>query len=448
MQTHKNGGYNMAKSLKFKITLLISITLGIIAAINIATIVFLSENRIYNLKLYIILMIIISSLSGLILSSYFVYIVLKPISAQNQKFNQVMDKLSQFENSTKGKLVTEANRTVAIVKNIQDPLIVLDINAKIKLINNACKLFFNINEASSLNCSFYEVFSNPDFCSLVKSILDTKKDSSQIIKITKQNNNYYFNVNCTIIREEGLINGVVISLQNITEIKQLDKVKADFISTISHEFKTPLTSIIMGTSLLEDNNVGILNDNQRKILDTMKEDGEKLSSLVTNLLQLSKIEWSKSIFNLKECSIIGIIENSIKGFYGLAHEKDITLYYDADENLPKVIADSEKVTWVINNLLSNAFKYTNSGDEICIRAHAKDKKMYISVKDTGAGIPQEYLDKIFDKFIQVKGYDSEMRGTGLGLTIAREIVEQHSGEIWCQSELDAGSTFTFTLKLA
>lgn len=115
----------MVKSLKFKITMLISITLAIIASINIITIIFLNENKNYNSKLYIILIIIISSLSGLLLSSYFVYLVLKPITNQNDKFNEVMDKLSQFENSTKGKLLSEINKSIAIIKNIQDPFIVL-----------------------------------------------------------------------------------------------------------------------------------------------------------------------------------------------------------------------------------------------------------------------------------------------------------------------------------
>jgi signal transduction histidine kinase len=204
---------------------------------------------------------------------------------------------------------------------------------------------------------------------------------------------------------------------------------------------------MMGLSLLTDKKIGNTNEKQEKILDTIKEDGENLSSLVNDLLQLSKIESDKAIFNIEKCSIIGIIENCINRFYNQAAAKEVNLYYDAKEKLPKVLADSEKITWTLNNLVSNALKYINAGDEIFIKALVRDKKMFISVSDTGIGISPEYQKKIFDKFVQVKGQDSEIRGTGLGLAISKEIVEAHGGQIWCESKLDVGSTFTFTLPI-
>jgi signal transduction histidine kinase len=224
--------------------------------------------------------------------------------------------------------------------------------------------------------------------------------------------------------------------------------KTDFISTISHEFKTPLTSIMMGLSLLLDENLGTLNKRQKDILMTINEDSEQLSSLVSNLLQLSKIESSNAIFNIEACSIIGIIENSIKNFYPLAEEKEIILKYEALDNLPKVLADFEKITWALNNLISNSMKYTSAGDEVCISASIKDKQhMCITVKDTGCGIPNEYIPCIFDKFAEFKNSNYEMKSSGLGLGIAKEIIEALSGEIWCESKLDEGSSFTFTLPI-
>jgi signal transduction histidine kinase len=125
----------------------------------------------------------------------------------------------------------------------------------------------------------------------------------------------------------------------------------------------------------------------------------------------------------------------------------VTIVNDVDENLSRIFSDFERVTWVMNNLLSNALKYTRSGDSITISAKRIGNMIETSVKDTGDGIPSEYLDRIFDKFVQVKGHDIEARGTGLGLAVAKEIITAHRGEISVESEMDAGSTFRFTLPL-
>jgi signal transduction histidine kinase len=199
--------------------------------------------------------------------------------------------------------------------------------------------------------------------------------------------------------------------------------------------------------MILEEGMGALNEEQRSVLNTINEDEARLSNLVNELLQLSRLESDRAIFNFEPCSIEGIAETSVKQFYELAQKKDVTLYYDIDDNLPKVVADFEKLTWVLNNLIANAIKHTNAGDEICIDARVEEGKMLISVKDTGVGIPPEFLDKIFDKFIQIKGPDAEVRGTGLGLVIVKEIVEAHKGRVWCESKLDVGSNFTFTLPL-
>ncbi len=428
---------------------------------------------------YMYLILIISSICvilGLLLSTFFINRFLHPvyeltetiksikeghlekkaIVAANseigilaEEFNKMTERLSEYDQSTAGKLLTEKNKFSAIVKSLADPLIVLNTEKEIVLMNDACQDFFNLKEEDVLNKSFLEVIKNADLHSQISNIFLTNTENvSKIAYFHSDNKDYYFNVIVTLIKDNtSSINGIIVLFQNVTHLKQLEKVKAEFISTISHEFKTPLTSIMMGTSLIEDENIGMLNDQQQQIIATIKEDGERLSELVTNLLQLSRIEWSKSLFSMRTCSILGIIEQAVKGFYDIATNKDVAIYLDIDEKSPKIYADPEKITWVINNLISNSLKYTNAGDEILITASAKHGKMIITVKDTGVGIPEQYLEKIFDRFVQVKGYDFEVRGTGLGLTIAKEIVQVHGGEIWCESQMDVGSSFTFTLPL-
>lgn len=372
------------------------------------------------------------------------------IGLLSREFNNMTKRLQQFEYSNKGKLLKEKNKSIAIVKSISDPLIVLDTDYKMILLNNACEDIFGIKEEDVLNKHFLEGIRNGELYEYISSVYkeDNEKRSEKIMNIKVNGNDYYFNIISTAIQDrDSKAYGIVVLLQNVTKLKQLEKVKTDFMGTISHELKTPLTSIMMGLSLITDKKIGVLNEKQETIVDTIKDDGERLSSLITELLQLSKIESDKAVFSMEQCSIIGVIENCIKRFNDQALSKEVNLYYEGNEEFPKVTIDAEKISWTLNNLVSNALKYVNAGDEISIKAVVKGKKMYISVEDTGVGIPDEYQKIIFDKFVQVKDGDLEMRSSGLGLAIAKEIVEAHGGEIWCESILDIGSKFTFTLPI-
>ena len=204
----------------------------------------------------------------------------------------------------------------------------------------------------------------------------------------------------------------------------------------------------MGTDLLLNEGMGGLTEDQKSITTAIKEDCERLNTLVSEVMELTKLESGKAVFKIEPCSIVGIIDSMYKQFKQIADKKNIDLEFDADEDLPLVAADREKIAWVLNNLVSNALNYTNAGDDILISASVRENMMYVSVKDTGMGIPEEYQEHIFEKFFQVKGSDLEIRGTGLGLSVAKEIIQAHNGKIWCESKLDLGSKFTFTLNLS
>ena len=367
-----------------------------------------------------------------------------------QEFNNMTKRLQQYEQSTLGKLLSEKNKSLAIVKSIADPLIALDTNYRIVLLNNACEKFFGIDEEKVTNRHFLEAIKNGELFDFISNTLEAMEDTKQrIVLLESEHEEYYFNIIVTAIKDHDTnLTGLIIVFQNVTQLKQLEKIRTDFIATISHEFKTPLTSIMMGANLMLNKGMGDLNAEQRDVVNAIQEDGERLSSLVSNLLELIKIESGKAMYEFEPCPVDSIIENSIRQFYQQAEQKEISLYYECEDDLPRVKADYEKITWVLNNLISNALKYTNAGDEICVSASVKDDKMLVKVKDTGAGIPEEYLDRIFDKFVQVKGGDLEIRGTGLGLAVVREIIETHGGRIWCESKLDSGSSFTFSLNLS
>lgn len=366
----------------------------------------------------------------------------------SQEFNNMTKRLKQYEESQLGKIMNERNRTLSIVKSISDPLIVLDSDYRITLLNSAAESIFKIEENSAVGKHILSVIRDDGLFEKIATAVENNDKRSDTIKQTKCGEKYYDVTISTIEDSMSQVSDVILVFHNITEFKKLDRERSDFISTISHEFKTPLTSIMMGTSLMLDKRIGDLNEKQKDTLMAIEEEGEKLTDLVNELLELTRLETGKKVYNFKPCSIFGIVENTIKPLYELSEQKDVNLHHDVSDTLPKVLADPEKVSWVINNLITNALKYTNAGDEIYVSANVKNGMMYVSVKDTGQGIPDEYKDKIFDRYFHTKDNDTfEVKGTGLGLAVVKEIVEAHGGKVWCESNLDAGSNFIFTLPI-
>ncbi len=321
------------------------------------------------------------------------------LGALCEEFNNMTQRLLEFERSTMGQLLSERNRTMAIVRSITEPLVILDGNRRVTLLN-------------------------PD---------DAR----------------YFNVTLTPLHYEGIDPGsVILVFYDITELKRLDTMRSDFIATISHEFKTPLTSIVFGADLLSDGSLGALNPAQGEVVTTLKEDGERLSRLVSDLLLLSRIESPNLIYQFVPCDLAGIIRSALPQFLPLAEQGGVSLAAQPEADLPLVLADPDKIKWVLNNLLSNAVKYTDPGGRILVRARLTGASVTCEVSDTGEGIPPAFLERIFDKYVQVSSYDLELRGSGLGLAVAKSIILAHNGRIWCESELHQGSSFYFTLPLS
>lgn len=453
---------------------------------QIRSLISINQNAMFNSKneassnakfsSYVILLIsLIAVTGGFLVSRFFVNRFLKPINKLTvgiskvraggldfkldihtsdetgrlaTEFNEMTQRLSVYEKSTMGTLVSERNKSVAIVKSISDPLIVLDNNFRIVLLNNASENFFKIKEDNVLSRHFLEAIQSGKLFDLISQSAQSGQTRFEKIMHFGGDEKTYYNVVITkIFDPNSNISGYILLMQNVTELKELEKLKTDFMATVSHEFKTPLTSIIMGASMLEDGSLGKLSDEQMETLKAISEDGERLSNFVNELLEISRMEAGKSIFRFESCSVAAIAENSCRQFRDFAQSHSITLSNSIDDSLPNVNADFEKLTWVLNNLIGNALKYTGAGDMISVTARALKDSVEVSVKDTGEGIPEEYLERIFDRFVQVQNRDIEVRGTGLGLSVAKEIIAAHGGTISVESELDVGSTFHFTIPL-
>lgn len=258
---------------------------------------------------------------------------------------------------------------------------------------------------------------------------------------------YYFKAAVAPIRRGGELGGALVQLTDITRFYEMEKFKGDYISIISHEFRTPLTSVVLGVEMLRGGMLGELNERGAEIFAAIGDDCQRLTKLVDNLLELSRIESGTIYIQAEPVDAVELVEEAVRPLKIQAENKGIALLTEIPEAVPPVAADFNKTVWVLTNLIGNALRYTEAGGTITVRLRVGSRRLYFSVQDTGCGIPPEYRDHIFEKFIQIRGPARRKGGAGLGLAIAKEIVTAHGGEIWVESETGAGSTFTFSFPL-
>jgi PAS domain S-box-containing protein len=333
---------------------------------------------------------------------------------------------------------------MTIIKSISDPIIVLDTNYRIVLLNDEAENYFRITQAQATGRHVLETLTYGELFDFISNVMDNNIEKDSKIMSFK-NNSTIFKINLSKINDNmNKTNGIVVYFQNITEIKKVEKLKHDLISSLSHEIKTPLTSIMMGASLLEDSEMMESNKNFNKIVSAISEDSQKLLNLINNFLRYGQLESDQKLLNMDFCSAYDIINRSVEEYYSLLENKNIELRIGLQDNLPELHVDEEKIGWVLNNLLSNAVKYTKNFGSVLIGAYENNGYLSIFVKDTGIGITNEYQTRIFEKFFRA---NSESDGTGLGLALSKQIVELHGGNIYCESQYGLGSTFTFELPI-
>lgn len=333
-----------------------------------------------------------------------------------------------------------------LVYSLNDTIILLDKDYRFKFINkNGIKLF-EINEKDYKRKYFLDLINLPEIYNLIQEY-EISKENNKVIEVIYKNKRLFLKIDISSNREGNRKNSdILLVIKDTTEVIESEVANKNLIYTISHELKTPLTSIMMGIGLVNNENIGQLNSKQKDIVDTMEEDIQNLNELVSDLLKVYEIQSNKNSLNKKSYDVSKIIMESFSNFEFQAKEKKIALEINLNTKLPYVMIDSEKIKWVLNNLISNAIRYTENG-VVKISASYDKEKVFISVTDTGRGIPEEYLNKIFERFVRVEGFDIPQESTGLGLAIAKEIVEMHGGEIWCESKIGVGSKFTFTIPL-
>ncbi len=343
-------------------------------------------------------------------------------------------------------ITEERNRARAILNSMADGVIALDKHGTVILINPAVEKLLKIKETQGFGKELIKVVRNYELDELFNRALQSQQPvlSNEMQILTPEPR--LFRVHVTPIKgNNGEKMGVVGLLRDVTERRKLERMRTEFVANVSHELRTPLTSI---NGFLETLLDGAIDDpvTARRFLEIMNAESNRLSRLVDDLLQLSKLEYRRANVNKHPVDLVDIIRNTVEMFKNRAEEKDLEMTTEIP-NLPRVPGDEGFLTQVMVNLVDNAIKYTPSGGKINVGASFNDKEILVSVRDTGMGIPEESLSRVFERFYRVdKARSRDVGGTGLGLSIAKHIVEAHGGKIWVESHPE-GSSFRFTLPL-
>ena len=360
-----------------------------------------------------------------------------------QAFNNMTRKLDEFENSNLASILFEKKRIETIINSMHDAIIGLDEKGVIIFANQvACNLIGM--KPDQLNGKYA-----PDIAienDLMRKLL--VNDQAKLRIFADEREGFYSRESLSVSSRDKVI-GKVIILKNITEYQQLDEAKTNFIATISHELKTPISSIKMSLKLLEDERIGEVNAEQRQLIGNIEDDTRRLLLITGELLDMAQVETGKLQLNFGSTHPQNIVDYAVKAIKFIADQKHVEIKVKCDQSLPKVHADLDKTTWVLINLLSNAIKYSHekSTVELVVKKHKNDE-IEFSVTDHGKGIEQQYLPRLFERYFKVPNATSEQSGTGLGLAIAKDFIEAQAGKISVDSEIGSGSTFYFTLKRA
>ncbi len=338
------------------------------------------------------------------------------------------------------------------LNHLSDALFITDVAQRIVWLNRFAEELFGITLKESCGRPAAEITGIEALTPLLDDLFERESSPEPVLDKVEtvlrfSGKRYYFRVAAAPIEGPEGFAGALLQLTDITRFSEMEKFKGDYLSIVSHEFRTPLTSVVLGVEMLRTGLLGELNERGEEIFAAIGDDCSRLTKLVDNLLELSRIESGAIYIQAEPVDAVELVQEAVRPLKIQAENKGISLVTELPGAVPPVAADFNKTVWVLTNLIGNALRYTEAGGTIAVQVRVGRRRLYFSVRDTGCGIPPEYRDQIFEKFIQVRGPVGRKGGAGLGLAISKEIVTAHDGEIWVESEVGAGSTFTFSFPL-
>ncbi len=348
------------------------------------------------------------------------------------------------------KVLTDKKETEAVIRSIAEGLVVVDAHGKVIMMNPAAERLLGISKKEKIGKSILDNPKEEQLISFIKSSPHKEDREIELVSRDDETKKVLRASSAVIEDENGKTIGMVSVLSDITKQKELEQLKTNFVTSVSHELRTPLVAMEKSITMILSGMSGPLSQTQKQFLSIAEHNLKRLSLQINDLLDLSKLEAGKMELKCQPSSVEEIIYESMEGFKTWAETKSISLEKEIPQTLPQINIDPNRIIQVLNNLIGNAIKFTPNDGKIVIQARLlrEDQGIEVSVADTGIGIAKGDLPKVFDKFYQVgERVSTDISGTGIGLSIAKEIVNLHGGKIWVESEKGAGAKFIFTLPL-
>src|SRR5512140_456142 len=368
------------------------------------------------------------------------------IGQLSESFNAMAASLREFRRTDQAKLLRSQRSIQQALNSLPDVIAVLDPDGVIEVSTEAAREAFGLKATVRL-----QVLPYPWMTDLFDQALRTgrqagpRENSGVVQQFVRGEERFFRPEAIPIMDSDKRSAGVVLVLSNVTRQRQQDELKGGVISTVSHQLKTPLTSVRMALHLLLEEKVGPLTEKQAELLVAAREETERLDRILGELLDIGRIESGKVPIERSPVAPHAIVSEAVEPFRNAARDGGVSMAVVLPDDLPRVWVDPEQIAHVFANLLSNALKYTPPGGTITVSAKEEGEYVRFQVSDSGVGIPARYLPRIFEQFFRVP----EQRpgtGVGLGLAIVKNIVESHGGTVGVESREGAGSTFRFTLR--
>jgi len=371
-----------------------------------------------------------------------------------EAFNAMASSLRELRRSDQAKLLRAQKTSQLAIDSLPDAVALISPEGRIELANRTAIAEFGLAPGAEvperhgqwLRPLLSSTDRSPEFSARFGAPPDRGLEAA--IQVWKEGKEHFFMPHAVAIRDaEGELQGTTLILSDVTELRRVDEMKSGLLSTVSHELRTPLTSLQMAVHVLLGEKLGELNTAQTEMLVVARDDAERLREIVESLLELSRIQSDRQLLRFETVASRDFVEARTNEFRPEFEDAGIELKVEIDPATPKVLADPARARLVLSNLLSNALHHTPAGGSVTVRAEQHEKYVRFSVADSGPGIPADQAERIFDRFYQVPGTE-DLGGAGLGLSIAKEIVHAHGGEIHVQSKEGAGTKFWFSLPVA
>jgi two-component system phosphate regulon sensor histidine kinase PhoR len=365
------------------------------------------------------------------------------------RLRRQLDILTRQRQSALTKVRHDAN-LYAILQSFSDALVVTDWQTNIVLFNPAAASLFDLTEETALGHPISVSIKSDELLSFFmraiksdSSLATLMADEEPVVKVGKKDLRVHV---YSVKNEGGTVIGAVALFHDVTKVSAMDKLRDDFLSMVSHELKSPLSSLLMQISVVLDGLAGDLSPKQGDLLGKAKEKTKGMITLVNDILDYRRIQEGKSIQKIESLDLAKILERTVELMRLSAEEKGLSLTCEIAEELPSFNGDRGGMEAIFVNLISNAIKYTQQGGNVHISLDKAGKHIRFKLVDTGMGIPPEDIDRIYEKFYRIKTEETRsISGSGLGLSIVKGIVDAHNGSIHVESEVGKGTTFIVSL---